>query len=65
MTARASVCRCGRPLYEHARRVAPNGGTREYRCGLTASRRFESCTLPVFEFDPEAGLRIYPSELAE
>lgn len=59
MTARASVCRCGRAIYLHTRRVVPNAGTREYVCGLTRSRRFESATLPAFEFHSENGLVIH------
>lgn len=59
MTARASICRCGRPLDRHSRRVVPNAGVREYVCGLTRSQRFESATLPAFEFDPNNGLIIH------
>jgi hypothetical protein len=59
MTARASVCRCGRPLDRHSRRVVPNAGVREYVCGRTRSLRFESATLPALEFDPEKGLVIH------
>lgn len=57
MTARATVCRCGRGLEAHPRRGV-DGGQRIFACAFTGSGRFESRTLPGFYYDPDRGLTI-------
>lgn len=59
MTAQATVCMCGRRMYEHGKHKVPNAGMDEYVCYLIEGGKFRSATLPAFEYDVGRGLVIH------